>query len=112
MNIVFMQNLLVHQKRYLMFKDQEQNLIHTLMSLPTQNYWVKFTYSTKKKPDDLLHFSFPQFDSEPYFPRINRFYEFCIKNMKQFNFIDYEIIEYPNEIPRYFENLDKEFIIH
>ena len=31
-----------------MFKDPEQNLIKELMSLPTQNYWVKFTYSTKK----------------------------------------------------------------
>jgi len=32
--------------------------------------------------------------------------------MKQFNFIDYEIIEYRNEIPRYQENIDKEFTIH
>ena len=54
-----------------MFKDPEQHLIKELMSLPTQNYWVKFTYSTKDKPDDFLYFSFPQFDSEPYFPRVN-----------------------------------------
>ena len=75
-------------------------------------YLVKFTYVTKRKPDAFLYFSFPQFDSEPYFPRINRFYEFCIKNMKKFNFIDYEIIEYHNQIPRYQENIDKEFTIH
>ena len=56
-----------------MFRDPEQNLIKELMSLPTKNYWVKFTYSTKRKPDDFLYFSFPQFDSEPYFPRVNRF---------------------------------------
>jgi len=95
-----------------MFKDPEKLMIKELMSLPTQNYWVKITYSTKIKPDDFLYFSFPQFDSEPYFPRVNRFYEFCIKNMKQFNFIDYEIIEYHNKIPRYIENIDKEFTIH
>jgi len=95
-----------------MFRDPEQNLIKELMSLPTQNYWVKFIYSTKREPNDFLYLSFPQYDSEPYFPRVNRFYEFCVKNMKQFNFIDYEINEYPNEIPRYCENLDKEFIIH
>ena len=82
------------------------------MSLPTQNYWVKFIYVNKLNPTKKLYLEFPQYDSEPYFPRVNRFYEFCIKNMKQFNFIDYEITEYPNEIPRYCENLDKEFIIH
>ena len=93
-----------------MFK--EQNLITELMSLPTQNYWVKFTYVNRRKPKEILDFSFAQFDCEPYFPRINRFYEFCNKNMQQFKFVDYEIIEYPNEIKRYCENIDKEFIIH
>ena len=46
-----------------MFKDPEQHLIKELMSLPTQNYWVKFTYSTKDKPDDFLYFSFLLFAS-------------------------------------------------
>jgi len=64
------------------------------MSLPTQNYWVTFTYSTKRKPDKHLYFSFAQFDIEPYFPRVNRFFDFCIDNMKNFNFIDFEIIDY------------------
>ena len=95
-----------------MFRDPEQSLIKELMSLPTQNYWVKFTYSTKKDPDDFLHFSFPQYDSEPYFPRVNRFYEFCIKKMKMFNFLDYEVIEYKNEITRYHVDLEKEYTIH
>jgi len=44
MNTVLMQSLHVHQKRLKMFRDPEQNLIKELMSLPTQNYWVKFTY--------------------------------------------------------------------
>ena len=95
-----------------MYKDSEHNLMKERMCLPTQNYWVKFTYHNRKNLKKVLEFSFPQFDSEPYFPRINRFYEFCIKTMKQFNFIDYEIVDYPNKIPRYVENIDKEFIIH
>jgi len=95
-----------------MFKDTEHSLMKELMSLPTQNYWVKFTYHNRRNLKEVLDFSFPQYDSEPYFPRINRFYEFCSKHMKQFKFVDYEITEYPNEIKRYCENIDKEFIIH
>tara|TARA_R110000787_G_scaffold10631_1_gene35907 strand:+ start:669 stop:953 length:285 start_codon:yes stop_codon:yes gene_type:complete len=87
-------------------------ILKEMMSLPTQDYWVTFTYSNKKQPQTNLYFSFPQFDVEPYFPRVNRFFDFCIANMKQFNFIDYEVIKYNNSIPRYQENLDKEFTIH
>ena len=35
-----------------------------------------------------------------------------MKNMKMFNFIDYEVIEYNNEIPRYQVDLEKEYTIH
>ena len=35
-----------------MYKDTEHNLIKELMSLPTQNYWVKFTYVNRKKPKE------------------------------------------------------------
>ena len=90
----------------------KEPLYKELMSLPTQNYWVTFTYSTKRKPDKHLYFSFAQFDLENYFPRVNRFFDFCIDNMKQFNFIDFEIIEYNNKIPRYQEDIEKEFTIH
>jgi len=83
-----------------------------LMSLPTQNYWVTFIYCNKKRPNKHLYFSFAQFDVEPYFPRVNRFFDFCIENMKQFDFIDFEIIKYKNKIPRYQENIEKEFTIH
>ena len=95
-----------------MFKEAHNNLIAELMSLPTQNYWVKFIYVNKLSPNKKLFLEFPQYDSEPYFPRVNRFYEFCMKNMKMFNFIDYEVIEYNNEIPRYQVDLEKEYTIH
>ena len=87
-------------------------IIKEMMMLPTENYWVTFTYSNKKQPETHLYFSFPQFDVEPYFPRVNRFFDFCIENMKQFNFIDYEVIEYKNPVLRYQERLEKEFTIH
>jgi len=95
-----------------MFKEAHNNLIAELMSLPTRNYWVKFIYVNKLNPQKKLYLEFPQYDSEPYFPRVNRFYEFCMKNMKMFNFIDYEVIEYDNEIPRYQVDLEKEYTIH
>ncbi len=95
-----------------MFKDPAEMFIDELMLMPTQDYWVTITYTTKNKPKEYLYFSYPQFDSDPYFPRVNRFYEFCVKKMKDFSFVDYEIKEYKREIPRYQENLDKEFIIH
>ena len=95
-----------------MFKEAHNNLIAELMSLPTQNYWVKFIYVNKLNPEKKLYLEFPQYDSEPYFPRVNRFYEFCTKNMKMFNFIDYEVIEYNNEIPRYQVDIEKEYTIH
>ena len=95
-----------------MFKEAHNNLIAELMSLPTRNYWVKFIYVNKLNPNKKLYLEFQQYDSEPYFPRVNRFYEFCMKNMKMFNFIDYEVIEYNNEIPRYQVDLEKEYTIH
>ena len=87
-------------------------LFMELMSLPTQNYWITFTYVTAKDPKTHLYFSFPQFDVEPYFPRVNRFFDFCIDNMKQLNFVDFEIIEFNKKILKYQENIDKDYIIH
>tara|TARA_R110002153_G_scaffold208608_1_gene361182 strand:+ start:248 stop:541 length:294 start_codon:yes stop_codon:yes gene_type:complete len=87
-------------------------LFMELMSLPTQNYWITFTYVTAKDPKTHLYFSFPQFDVEPYFPRVNRFFDFCIDNMRQFSFIDFEIIKYKNQIQRYQVDIEKEFTIH
>jgi len=64
-------------------------------------------YFTKKKSRCTSLFSFPQFDVEPYFPRVNRFFDFCIDNMKQLNFIDFEIIKFNNKILKYQENIEK-----
>ena len=90
----------------------KEPLFKELMSLPTQNYWVTFIYSTKRKPSKHLYFSFAQFDLENYFPRVNRFFDFCIDNMKQLNFVDFEIIEFNKKILKYQENIDKDYIIH
>ena len=95
-----------------MFRERGHHLISELMSLPTKNYWVKFTYVSKLNPQKKLLLEFPQYDSEPYFPRINRFYEFCIRNMKMFNFLDYEVVQYNNKITRYHVDLEKEYTIH
>ena len=95
-----------------MNKIKKEPIYKELMSLPTQNYWITFTYSTKRKPDKHLYFSFAQFDIEPYFPRVNRFFDFCIENMKQLNFVDFEIIEFNKKILKYQENIDKDYIIH
>lgn len=92
---------------------EEKNILKSLMSLPTHNYWVKFIYSDRTTPNKKEYFEFAQFDSEPYFPRINRFYEFCMDHMrKKFKFHDYEIINYPKEYTKYSVDPEKEFIIH
>lgn len=97
-----------------MFKmfDKESDVVETLMNTPTRNYWVKFIYYNKKNPTVKLSFEFAQFDSEPFFPRINRFFEFCISHMTDFVFVDYEITEYNNEIIKYSINPRNEFTIH
>ena len=52
-------------------------------------------------------------DSEPFFPRINRFYEFCNQRMKdKFIFIDYEVKDCFTPCPRYNTDVEKEFKIH
>ena len=93
-------------------KSQEKQLIKEMMDMPTHNYWVKFIYSNKNTPRKKEYFEFAQYDSEPYFPRINRFYEFCIERMKDFKFHDYEIKNYPGDIARYNVDTEKEFTIH
>ena len=55
-------------------KLHKEPLFKELLSLPTKNYWVTFMYTTKKNPDKYIYFSFPQFDVEPYFPRVNHQY--------------------------------------
>ena len=43
-------------------KLHKEPLFKELLSLPTKNYWVTFMYTTKKKPDKYIYYSFPQFD--------------------------------------------------
>jgi hypothetical protein len=92
--------------------EKESDIVETLMNSPTSNFWVKFTYYDKKNPKVKLNFEFAQFDSEPFFPRINRFFEFCISRMTDFVFIDYEIKEYDYDIIKYSINPRNEFTIH
>ena len=94
-----------------MFFDKEKELIHELYQHPTNDYYVKFKYHHKQTPDVIQELEFKQFDSEPFFPRINRFYEFCVKTMKDFNFVDYEVVQCFTPGLRYSENIENEFKI-
>lgn len=93
-------------------KTEEKKVLEELMRMKTNNYWVKIIYHHKKKPKEVKSLEFPQYDSEPYFPRINRFYDWLEIKMKDFTFIDYQVIHYPKEINKYLVDLDKEYIIH
>ena len=55
---------------------------------------------------------FKQIDSEPFFPRINRFYEFCNNKMNDYKFIDYEVTDCFTPGPRYYTDIENEFNIH
>ena len=112
MNFILNLSVLHLNLQEIMYKERGHQLISELMSLPTKNYWVKFTYTSKLNPQRKLILEFPQYDSEPYFPRVNRFYEFCINKMRMFNFLDYEVVESKDEILRYQVDLEKEYTIH
>ena len=43
-----------------MFRERGHHLITELMSLPTKNYWVKFTYTSKLNTQKKLILEFPQ----------------------------------------------------
>lgn len=89
----------------------EMDLIKEMYSMPGQNFNVKILY--KEKESKLVKsINYSTFDSPPYFPRINRFYEFCIDRMPMLEFIDYHATETSEKILRHSENIEKEFIIH
>ena len=89
----------------------ELDLIKEMYSMPGQNFNVRILY--KEKESKLVKsINYSTFDSPPYFPRINRFYEFCVDRMPMLEFIDYHATETSEEILRYSENIEKEFIIH
>jgi|TARA_A100001515_G_C4496145_1_gene185027 hypothetical protein len=89
----------------------EMDLIKEMYSMPGQNFNVKILYK-EKNSKEVKSIDYTTFDSPPYFPRINRFYEFCIDRMPKLEFIDYHATETSEQILRYSENIEKEFIIH
>lgn len=93
-------------------KTEEKKVLEELMRMKTHNYWVKIIYYPKNNPSDKKALEFAQYDAEPYFPRINRFYDWLEMKMKNFKFVDYQVIHYPKEIHKYNVDLDKEYIIH
>ena len=89
----------------------ELDLIKEMYSMPGQNFNVRILY--KEKESKLVKsINYSTFDSPHYFPRINRFYKFCVDRMPMLEFIDYHATETSEEILRYSENIEKEFIIH
>ena len=84
-------------------KLHKEPLFKELLSLPTKNYWVTFMYTTKKNPDKYIYFSFPQFDVEPYFPRVNRFEDGT--KLQKGEEAQFEIIEFNKKILKYQENI-------
>jgi len=93
-------------------KTEEKRVLEELMRMKTHNYWVKIIYHHKKNPTEVKLLEFAQYDSEPYFPRINRFYDWLEMRMKDFTFVDYQAVRYPKEITKYLVDIDKEYIIH
>jgi len=91
---------------------QEFEIIKELYAAPVKDYYVTFKYYDKKNPEKVEELQFKQMDSEPFFPRINRFYEFCNLKMKDYRFVDYEIVDCTTPGPRYSIDIENEFKIH
>jgi uncharacterized protein Usg len=92
---------------------EEKDIIQELYTAPVKDYFVTFKYHRADNPNEILKLEFLQIDSEPFFPRINRFYEFCNFRMKgKFKFIDYELVDCFNKGPRYNTDIENEFKIH
>ena len=97
-----------------LFKEkQEHDIIQELYAAPVKDYFVIFKYHSIEDSSNIQTLEFKQIDSEPFFPRINRFYEFCNKRMKdKFIFIDYEVKDCFTPGPRYNTDIENEFKIH
>ena len=93
--------------------ENERDIIRELYQQPCKDYLVTFYYHERGKPKEIQKLEFIQHDASPYFPRINRFFEFCIQRMKgKFKFIDYDAKIISNEKIEYQENIENEFKIH
>ena len=96
-----------------MFKKPDIEVLEELYAAPVKDYIVTFKYHNINSPTKIEKLEFKQMDSEPFFPRINRFYEFCNQKMKdKFIFIDYEVVDCFTIGPRYVIDIEKEFRIH
>jgi len=115
MNINFIPSGLAKKNMSKLFSkdEQEKDIIQELYSAPVKDYVVTFKYYNLSKPEQIEKLEFKQIDSEPFFPRINRFYEFCNQRMKgKFKFIDYEVVDCFTPGPRYQTDIETEFKIH
>lgn len=92
--------------------DNEFDTLEELYRAPVKDFFVTFKYHHIKTPYKIEKLEFKQIDSEPFFPRINRFYEFCNRNMKEYIFTDYKIVDCFTPGPRYYTDIEKEFKIH
>lgn len=93
--------------------ETEKDVLRELYAQPCRNYLVTFYYHERGKPKEIQKLEFIQHDATPYFPRINRFFEFCMQRMKRkYKFIDYDANIISNEIIKYQENIENEFKIH
>ncbi len=97
-----------------MFRNKPDiEVLEELYAAPVKDYFVTFKYYSVVDPTKIEKLEFKQIDSEPFFPRINRFYEFCNQRMKdKFIFIDYEVVDCFTIGPRYVIDIEKEFRIH
>ena len=93
-------------------EQDERQIIERLYAQPVKDFFVKFKYHHIKTPENIQELQFKQIDSEPFFPRINRFYEFCNYKMNDYKFIDYEVTDCFTPGPRYYTDIKNEFNIH
>jgi hypothetical protein len=82
------------------------------MGMKTHNFWVKIIYYHKEKPNDKRILEFPQYDAEPYFPRINRFYDWLTVKCLTINLLITRSFTILKKINKYNVDIDKEYIIH
>ena len=74
-----------------LFNKDNDDILRELYQSPVKDYVVTFYYHERNKPKELKKLEFVQHDSSPYFPRINRFFEFCLAHMKpKYKFVDYD----------------------
>ena len=60
--------------------NKDFEILRELYAAPVKDYYVTFKYHSAGDPDNIKKLEFKQIDSEPFFPRINRFYEFQVQD--------------------------------